>query len=253
VALKVIIADDEMGMRLVLKKAIEKFREFEIIGEAEDGNSALLLFEQLRPHVVFLDVEMPEINGLDCARKIFDINPKTIIIFATAHSEYMPQAFEMYAFDYMIKPFKVERIFQTLDRILELKDRLEPKNRNEEIDLSKELKQEKRLDKLMIKNKEGISFVEMKEIVLVQREERNTVIYTRDEEYVTSEGLSEIEERLDKYQFIRSHKSYIINLSMIHKIYPYGRWTYIVKLKNTSKDALLTHEKYEEVKSLFNQ
>ena len=246
-ALKVIIADDEMGMRLVLKKAIEKFREFEIIGEAENGNSALLLFEELRSDVVFLDVEMPEINGLDCARKIFDINPKTIIIFATAHSEYMPQAFEMYAFDYMIKPFKIERIFKTLDRILELKDR------NEEIDLSKDLKHEKRLDKLMIKNKEGISLVDMKDIVLIQREERNTVIYTRDEEYVTSEGLSEIQERLDKYQFIRSHKSYIINLSMIHKIYPYGRWTYVVKLKNTSKDALLTHEKYEEVKSLFNQ
>jgi two-component system LytT family response regulator len=247
VALKVIIADDEMGMRLVLKRAIEKFREFEIIGEAENGNSALLLFEEMRPDVVFLDVEMPEINGLDCARKIFDINPKTIIIFATAHSEYMPQAFEMYAFDYMIKPFKVERIFKTLDRILELK------NINEEVDISKDLKHEKRLDKLMIKNKEGISLVEMKDIVLVQREERNTVIYTKDEEYVTSEGLSEIEERLDKYQFIRSHKSYIINLSMIHKIYPYGRWTYVVKLKNTSKDALLTHEKYEEVKSLFNQ
>ena len=246
-ALKVIIADDEMGMRLVLKKAIEKFREFEIIGEAENGNSALLLFEELRSDVVFLDVEMPEINGLDCARKIFDIHPKTIIIFATAHSEYMPQAFEMYAFDYMIKPFKIERIFKTLDRILELKDR------NEEIDLSKDLKHEKRLDKLMIKNKEGISLVDMKDIVLIQREERNTVIYTRDEEYVTSEGLSEIQERLDKYQFIRSHKSYIINLSMIHKIYPYGRWTYVVKLKNTSKDALLTHEKYEEVKSLFNQ
>jgi two-component system LytT family response regulator len=243
--LKVLIADDEYGMRLILKKAIEKLREFEIIGEAEDGDSALLLYEQLRPDVVFLDVEMPNLNGLECARKIFDINPKSIIIFATAHSEYMPQAFEMYAFDYMIKPFKVERIYQTLDRVQELNEK------QEHMTLNKVIKQEKRLDKIIIKNKEGLSLVDMKDIVLVQREERNTVIYTVDDEYTTSEGLSEIEERLDKALFIRSHKSYIVNLSMIHKIYPYGRWTYIAKLKNTSKDALLTHDKYEELKSLF--
>lgn len=244
-SLRVVIADDEAGMRLILKKAIEKFRGFEVIGEAEDGEAALLLFEKERPDIVFLDVEMPKVNGLECARKIFDINPKTVIIFATAHNEYMPQAFEMYAFDYMVKPFKIERIYQTLDRIHIF-------NANQkDLYTNKDIKHEKGLDKLLIKNKEGLSLVDMSDIIFVQREERSTVIYTVEGEYTTSEGLSELEERLEKRLFIRSHKSYIVNLSMIHKVYPYGRWTYLIKLKNTSKDALLTHDKYEELKSIF--
>jgi two-component system LytT family response regulator len=86
---------------------------------------------------------------------------------------------------------------------------------------------------------------------LIQREDHSTAIYTAQERYVTSEGLSELEERLDGEIFFRSHKSYIINLTMVYKIYPYGRWTYIVKLKNTSQDALITHEKFEEMQRLF--
>jgi two-component system LytT family response regulator len=113
------------------------------------------------------------------------------------------------------------------------------------------IRHDKGLEKLLIKNKEGISFIDTDEIIIVQREDRSTVIYTKDNSYVTSEGLSEIEDRLDETKFLRTHKSYIVNLSMIHKIYPYGRWTYIVKLKNTDKDALLTHDKYEELKRIF--
>ena len=135
---------------------------------------------------------------------------------------------------------------QTLDRIKSLN------KPNYSDGLDKIIKHEKGLDKLMIKNKEGISFVDTKEIILVQREENSTVIYTQNDSFNTSISLSEIEEKLDNTQFFRCHKSYIINLSLITKIYPYGRWTYLVKLKNTEKDALLTHEKYDEIKKLFS-
>jgi two-component system LytT family response regulator len=140
----------------------------------------------------------------------------------------------------------MERLNQTLDRIKKLS---EP---SEHYGIDKIIKHEKGLEKLMIKNKEGISFIDSKEIVLVQREENNTVIYTNSDSFITSATLTEIEEKLDKNQFFRSHKSYIINLSLITRIYPYGRWTYIVKLKNTDKDALLTHEKYEDIKKIFS-
>lgn len=243
--LKVLIGDDDAGMRLVLKKAIGKNEGFEIVGEGENGLEALSLAEKLKPDVVFLDVEMPEMNGVECGKRIIDINPQTIIIFATAHAEYMEEAFQLYAFDYLVKPFKLERIFQTLDRIWELSNERYDEN------LVKSLKYENRPSKLLIKNKEGISFVDMEDIIIIQREDRNTVLYTALESYTTSDGLSELEERLDRSKFMRSHKSYIINLSMISKIYPYGRWTYIIKLKNTDKDALITHEKYDELKKMF--
>jgi two-component system LytT family response regulator len=106
-------------------------------------------------------------------------------------------------------------------------------------------------DKLMIRNRDGITLVDMEEILLIQREDRSTVICTAQDRLVTSESLSELEEKLDRSLFFRCHKSYIINLGAVSKIYPYGRWTYIVKLKGIEKDALMTHEKYEELEKLF--
>ncbi|NRT33856.1 two-component system LytT family response regulator [Clostridium beijerinckii] len=244
--IKVLIVDDEIGIRTIIKKILDKSGGFEVVGETDNGEEAIAIFKEHRPNVVFFDIEMPKCNGIDCARILTDIDPKTIIIFATAHAEYMSEAFQLYAFDYLIKPFKIERVMQTLDRI----KNLNKPSYGDGID--KIIKHEKGLDKLMIKNKEGISFVDTKEIVLVQREESSTVIYTKADSFTTSISLSDIEEKLDHTQFFRSHKSYIINLSLITKFYPYGRWTYIVKLKNTDKDALLTHEKYEEIKKLFS-
>jgi two-component system LytT family response regulator len=176
-----------------------------------------------------------------------DINPKTIIIFATAHEEYMSDAFEVYAFDYLVKPFKLERINQTLERIKSLSAHL-----NEQ-PLKQIGKPNRILEKLVIKNKDGISFIDMNEIILIQREDRSTAIYTMDDKYITSDSLSDLEERLDSSIFFRSHKSYIINLLMIQKIYSYGRWTYVLKLKNTDKDALLTHERYEKLQKIFEK
>lgn len=239
------IADDDIGMRLVLRKAMEKSGGFAIAGEAEDGAAALRLFEAARPEVVFLDVEMPVMTGVECAKRIADIEPKTIIVFATAHQEYMPEAFEVYAFDYLVKPFKLNRLEQTLDRIKSIED---VKQDFYEKEQTRGLNTPK---KLMIKNKEGINLVDMNEIILVQREDRTTAIYTLQDRYTTSDGLSELEEKLDNNIFFRCHKSYIININYISKIYPYGRWTYIIRLKGTEKDALLTRDGYEKLEKLF--
>lgn len=243
--IRVLIGDDQAAMRNILKKAIEKTEGFQVVAEAEDGEAVLSSFEQIRPDVVFLDIEMPKVNGLLAARKICDINPKTIIIFATAHEEFMAEAFEIYAFDYLVKPFKLDRIYQSVKRIKEVKNNIYDDS------LVKIIRHEKGLEKILIKNKESVSFIDTKDIILILREDRSTLIYTKDSSFTSSDGLSELEEKLDKTQFFRCHKSYIVNLSMIEKIYPYGRWTYIIKLKNTDKDALVTHDKYDELKNIF--
>ena len=114
--LRVLIADDDAGMRAVMRKIVSKVDGFELSGEAGDGKTTLELTEKLKPNVVFLDVEMPEMSGVECARAIQDMDPSIIIIFATAHDTYMGDAFEVYAFDYLVKPFKVDRVIQTLQR-----------------------------------------------------------------------------------------------------------------------------------------
>ncbi|MDR0928824.1 MAG: LytTR family transcriptional regulator DNA-binding domain-containing protein, partial [Oscillospiraceae bacterium] len=106
--------------------------------------------------------------------------------------------------------------------------------------------------RLMLRHREGVHFLNMDDILLVQRENRATVLYTVGEgRYVTSDALGEMEEKLDAKRFYRCHKSYIINLNHIESITPYGRWTYVVKLRGTRQDALITHEKYEELEKMF--
>ncbi|MFH1513635.1 MAG: response regulator, partial [Bacillota bacterium] len=104
---QVLVADDDDAMRSVLRHVIGKAEGFALAGEAADGEETMRKFEELKPHVVFLDVEMPKLDGVECARQIQDMNPSTVIIFVTAHNTYMSEAFEVYAFDYLVKPFKV--------------------------------------------------------------------------------------------------------------------------------------------------
>ena len=234
--MKVLLVEDESGIRLLLRKIIEKNKEFQVVGEADNLTDAVTLFHRTKPDVVFLDIEISGASGLDCAKIIADVNPKTKIIFATAHAEYMSNAFEVYAFDYLLKPFNVERVNRTLQRILDLSRQKEAEP------LERIVKYEKGLEKLLVKGRESMSFVDIRDIILVQREK---------DSFSTSAGLGEIEEKLDPQQFMRSHKSYIINVSQIRKIEPYGRWTYIVTFKDLKQDALITQEKYEEIKRRF--
>jgi two-component system LytT family response regulator len=244
-AIKVILVEDEEGIRKLLRKIIERNDGFEIIGECDNLTEAITIFTKTKADVVFLDIEINGSSGLECAKIIADLEPKTKIIFATAHSEFMSDAFGVYAFDYIIKPFKVERVNQTLERIKSLTSTAI----NDELD--KIVRYERGLDRLLVKGKESMSFIDIKDIILVQRENNSTVIYTKQDSFITSAGLGDIETKLDPDQFMRSHKSYLINVSQLKTIEPYGRWTYIVTFKDLKKDALITLEKYEEIKKRF--
>lgn len=246
--IRVLIADDDEGMRLIERKMIERVEGFRLVGEARDGNELLELAEELHPQVIFLDVEMPGKTGVECARLIQDMDPGIVLIFATAHDEYMGDAFEVYAFDYLVKPFKVDRVIQTLERA---------RDRIRRVD-AEPVPTPRRTPsaaggRLMLRHRDGVSFVSMEDILLVQREDRATVIYTDGGgRYVTGDSLAETEAKLDPHTFFRCHKSYIINLNRITDITPYGRWTYIVRLRGTDRDALITHEKYEELEKMFS-
>ncbi len=247
--IQVVIADDDPGMRLIERKIFDRMDGFDLVGEASDGDALIALVEEKRPQIVFLDVEMPGKTGVECGRIIQDMDPSIILIFATAHDQYMGEAFEVYAFDYLIKPFRLERVEQTL---LRARDRLTGV-REEALPMPRRLQAKLAGERLMLRHKDGLAFVRPEDILLVQREDRATVIYTEGGgRFVTGGTLAETEARLDPATFFRCHKSYIINLNKIREIQPYGRWTYVVKLTGTAQDALITHEKYEELERMFS-
>ena len=245
--IRALIADDDAGMRLLMRKLLEKSGGFVLCGEASDGAELLALAAEHHPQLVLLDVEMPGVSGVDCARELQDSDPHTILIFATAHDKYMADAFEVYAFDYLLKPFKAERALATLERAKSVLRTREDAARS-----AKPVEPRPQSGRILLKHRDGVSVINMEDILLVQREERATVLYTvNDGRYVTGDSLADIEARLDPAFFMRCHKSYIINLSHVDSISPYGRWTYVVKLRGTRRDALITHEKYEELEKLF--
>ena len=253
-SIRVMIADDQEGMRMILRKMIEKAEGFTLCGEADNGRTALELVEHCKPQVCFLDVEMPGMTGLECAKAIQDTDPHIIIVFATAHDDYMAQAFEVYAFDYMVKPFKVERVMKTLERIRQVTlSRGAAAAPAQEAAVPVVRARGAASGRIMLHHKEGVNFINQADILLVQRENRSTVLYaTGGRRFETSEALGDVEERLDPKIFFRCHKSYIINLNVIDSITPYGRWTYVVHLTGTDQDALITHDKYEELEKMFS-
>ena len=249
----ILIADDDAGMRLVMRKLAQSAEGYELVGEAEDGIALIRLYDELRPEVVLMDVEMPGMTGIECARAIQDRDPRTVLVFATAHEEYMASAFEVYAFDYLVKPFRVERAMQTLARI---RERLRgpaveavevprpPRERPEAM--------EPVPGRMMLKHREGVSFIDIADIAMVMRENRATVLLMKDgARYVVGDGMADLDERLPDGIFFRTHKSYIVNLNLIESIQPYGRWTFIVKLKGLKEDALITHERFEALQKRF--
>ena len=234
-SLTIYIADDDLGMRTVLRKIIESLDEMSLIGEAADGDEAVRNSLLLKPDVVMLDIDMPVKGGVDAAKEIHEALPDTTIIFVTAHSQYALDAFELYAADYLIKPFKTDRVKQTLKRVQKtrIKKKITP------------------TQTLVLRNREGMIFVPTNDILMIYREGKTTYIETSDESYTTSKSLNEIWRQIESPDFFRCHRAYIIRHSAITKVYPYGRWTYIVSLKGTEKTALITSEKLEELQELL--
>jgi len=231
----VLIADDDAGMRLVLRKIIESMDDVVFMGEACDGAEAVKLYEELKPDVIFLDVDMPVMNGMQAAEQIRAAMPDATLVFCTAHSEYMPEAFELYAADYLVKPFKTERVRQTIRRIATSQAQVKTTPART----------------LMLKNRDGITFLPVNEIILIYREAKLTYIETITGTFTTSESLSELWTKLKGGEFFKSHRAYVINTSFITKMQPYGRWTYVVALKDTKKTALITQEKLDELRELM--
>ena len=244
--IKVILIEDEPEIRKILRKIIEKQDGFEVVAECGSFAEALTDSSRFKPDVAFVDIDLGGESGLDCAKLLTELNPKIKIVFATAHSEYMANAFEIYAFDYLVKPFNMERGVRPLKKLKESLPQAESEDSSDTVVQSERFK-----DKLMIKSKDQVFFVDTKEIIMLERIDGVTRIVTKDEVFQSSASLSDLEAKLNPTEFFRCHKSYIINLDCISRIEPYGRWTFTVSLKGCSDNALMTAQNYESLKELF--
>ena len=246
--IKVMLIDDEPEIRKLLHKMVERQPDYQVAAEGGDFSQAVTDFARYKPDVVFMDIDLNGESGLECARVLTELNPRLKVIFATAHSEYMANAFEIYAFDYLVKPFNMERVAKTLERI---RGSLTEKAFAQSVLPDQAVRPQRYKNKLFIKGKEQAYLLNMEEIILAERLEGYTSIVTATGRHRTSISLSDLEEKLNTGEFMRCHKSYIINIAQIVRIEPYGRWTYVVKFRDTEETALMTAQNYERIKEMF--
>lgn len=239
--LRIVIAEDDPAMRLILRRVIEEISEVEVVAEAEDGAQLVELTKKLAPDVVCLDISMPTMDGLEAAKKIFSREPHTFFIFVTAHDNYTHEAFEVYAFDYLVKPFNLERIKQTMARIKELKA----------AGNGTSAAHPEKNSKLAIKSSDGQVFLDAKDIILITRSDRHTIITTTKGTVTTYEPLQSLSTKLEADTFFRCHKGYIINADMVMEISPCGDKTHLVKLASTPETALMTRERAKEFQGRY--
>ena len=243
--IKTIIAEDDDFSLKFIRNILIKYGDFEIIAEATTGKKLVEKVSELKPDLIFVDIDIPEIDGMTAVRQLIDKFPNLIVVFVTAHADYAVDAFEISSLDYIVKPFNAKRIDKTIIKIRERVKELKQ-------DLVKLASLLKNPEKLYIKIGHEIQFIDADTIFFIEKNQRKTIIYTTKNNYETNEAMQELEDRLNPNFFFRAHKSCLINLRMIERIVPFGESTYMVKFKGCSKDAVMTHQKAHILYGLLN-
>ncbi len=235
---KVLIVDDEKYIRDELRYFLDKFQDIEVCGECDEGTKAIEMVKELKPHMVFLDIQLGDLNGLIVARKILDIDKFIYIVFVTAYDKYAIQGFEINAVDYILKPFTEERIIMTIERIRRYrgldKEETSPKDGKKNLDLNK----------LCVLKDNRLILIDTKKIVFIKSTNGIVKVHTVDNVYDCNNKLKEIEERFADLKFIRTHKSFVVNIDYIEEIIPWFNYTYKIHLKGVNNEEIPVSRNY---------
>ncbi|WP_314347829.1 LytTR family DNA-binding domain-containing protein [Fusobacterium massiliense] len=234
-----IIVEDELPAREELKYFLNEEKEIKLIEEFESPLDTLNFLEKNKIDVVFLDINMPDMNGINLGKIISKIYPEVKIIFITAYKDYAVDAFEVKAFDYLLKPYSEERIRNLLKSLVSTKSVDNILNRNTS------------LKKITINMDEKIYVLSLTDVDYIEANEKETLIFANKKRYVSKIKISKWEEMLEGYNFYRCHRSYIINLDKIVEIEQWFNSSWIIKLKNYSTTIPVSRNNIKELKELF--
>lgn len=236
-----IIVEDEFLAREELKYFINNFSSIEIKGEFEDGVEVLKYIQENEVDVIFLDINIPLLNGVVLAKNISKFSNKPYIVFITAYREHAVEAFEIEAFDYILKPYDEKRIISMLKKL-----EMTFSNRKNEV---KDIKVK---DKINLWDNEKIIVLDINDIYYCEANERITNVYTKEGKYSVNMSISEFYETLRKDMFFRCHRSFIVNLTKIKEIIPWFNNTYNVKFKYIKFNVPVSRSHVKEFRKLMN-
>lgn len=230
--MRVLIVDDEPLARRGLRRLLESESDVEIVGEAASGTAAVEAIETLKPELVFLDIQMPEMDGLEV---VAAVTPEKMpaVVFVTAYDKYALDAFDLNAADYVLKPVDPERFARALGRA---RQRLATGERGElESRLTRLLASRPQRERLAVKSAGKIQFVNVDEIDWINAEDNYVRIYAAGKTYLMRETVGGIEARLDPSRFVRIRRSTIVRIERIKEIRPLLNGTFELQLEDGTR------------------
>ena len=226
---KVIIIDDEAPARDIIRQYLSAYPDIEIAGEADNGFAAMKLIRELNPQLIFLDVQMPKLTGFEML-ELMDELPA--IIFSTAFDQYAIRAFELNAVDYLLKPYSKERFDAAMQKALtKILSATIPQSKIQEF---KNLfsNTTDRLTRIAVKDRQEIHVIPVQDIDFIEADGDYVKLHTPKKAFLKEKTMKYFEENLPAGQFIRIHRSYIVNVNEVAKIELYEKDSYRVHLKS---------------------
>lgn len=250
-AIKALVVDDEAPARNELFFLLQNIPDVEVVAQASSGPEALKLLLVLEPKIVFLDIQMPKMDGFTVARKIMEVpGKKPAIIFTTAFDQYAVQAFEVNAIDYLLKPITEQRL---IDAVLRAKSRLEyEEDLNRKLDaLAIQLERSCKVQKVPVEKCGRTLLLDPNDIPFATCREKQVYVYTASGEHLTRLTLQELEDRLGA-PFHRVHKGFLVNLGWVAEVIPWFRGNYFLVLRDGQGTKVpVGRHKVKEVRDLL--
>ncbi len=223
--MKVIIIDDEILARSIVKEYLQDFPGLELVQECNDGFEGIKAIQQHQPDLVLLDIQMPKINGFEMLELIE--NPPAVI-FTTAFEEYAIKAFETHAVDYLLKPFSKERFGKAIQK-WQTQNHQERKNTTTDLLNSSGLNPAQQ-NRVVVKDNGKVKIIPTATIRYLEAADDYVKIHTADGVFLKNKTMGYFEETLESQNFIRIHRSYIINVQLITRIDPYEKESHLAVL-----------------------
>lgn len=247
---KALIVDDEAAARSELRFALEQYPEVEVVGESANSEEAFKLLESLDYDLVFLDIDMPGLSGVELAQKINILPHHPVIIFVTAYGEFALDAFEVNALDYLLKPFSEDRFEQTMEKILGVIPGNGAHKKNDHNNING--KEHKEIAKVPVQKAGKTYLINRGDIIYVHAHGDYTYVFTSDNKYFCNFTLSEFEVRVHNRDFFRVHRSYIVNVNNIEYISHQPGGNYILKMNDAnSSEVPVSRRQGKKLKALL--
>ena len=234
-----IIVEDELPAREELKYFLNEEKEIKLIAEFDNPLDTLNFLENNTTDVIFLDISMPDMNGISLGKIVTKMYPDTKIVFITAYKDYAVDAFEIKAFDYLLKPYSETRIRNLLKSLV-----------NTETEVISSIKNSN-LKKITVNIDERLYVISLNDVDYIEASEKETLIFSNQKKYISKIKISKWEEMLKGYNFYRCHRSFIINLDKITEIEQWFNSSWIIKIKNYTTAIPVSRNNIKELKEIF--